>query len=77
MLVNILVVAGIVAWTVITVLLIVRDWRKAKREGTPVACFSCASFKSNTCNHHCQSNVDGMIAAAKKQLADSRNGNRV
>ncbi len=67
---NIIALALILGWIALTIFIMVRDYRKAQREGTAPACFSCAALKNGTCSHHCptEKDVDGMIAAAKERL---------
>ena len=67
---NIIAILIITGWVCATIAFIIKDWRKSKIEGTPMACFSCSSHANGTCNHHCPSekDVDAMIQAAKKRL---------
>ena len=48
---NSIAAAIIICWIAATIYFMVRNYRKSKREGTPLSCCGCSAYKGGSCPH--------------------------
>ena len=73
MLVNIIVTALIIIWSVFVVLSLLKTWQKAKKQGIPSSCAGCDALGSDRCSRSCSKiDIDKIIENAKKNLKEGK-----